>query len=122
MKLNLNPKTDPNLLGEALRDEFFVQEEKQTKFGKYRQLGCYDTFEIKDDVTPLPDELLDNDYPEDGYYHVFSKLIENQEVIMKYFWDGDGELEFFFEGGFIWNDDCKKTHGWQFDLEKPEDF
>ena len=119
MKLNINPKTNPDILGETLRDEFFKQELKHTRHGDYRQLGCYDTFELKDDVTPLPDELLDEEYPEDGIYHVFKKTIDGQEIIMKYFWDGDGELEFFFKGGMISNDDCKKTYGWTFYDEKP---
>jgi hypothetical protein len=122
MKLNLNPKTNPDLLGETLRDEFFKQELKHTRYGDYRQLGCYDTFELKDDVTPLPDELLDEEYPEDGSYHVFKKMVDGQEIIMKYFWDGDGELEFFFKGGMISNDDCKKTYGWTFYDEKPIDW
>jgi hypothetical protein len=114
--LSINPKDNPNEIGELLRGEFFNQ--------KDNKLGCYETFEIKENVKQLEDEeIRDNDeeYLEFGgsdyviTYKVFSKEINGEEVIMKYFWDGDGVLEFHFKDGtFLSNDDCKKTHDWEY--------
>jgi len=35
-------------------------------------------------------------------------------IVMKYYWDGDGELVFESQNWSLINDDCKKTNGWEF--------
>jgi len=90
---------DPNVIGEYLRDQFFDQSK-----GK----GCYDTFDVRDDVTELPVE-----YDYDERWYVYEKDVNGTHVIMKWYWDGDGTLEFYFDDGTdITNDDCKKSHTW----------
>lgn len=94
---------DPNVIGEILRDKFFKQDRENGK------LGCYSTFELREDVKQLPDE---NNYDE-GINVTVSKL---DDVIMKYYWCGDGTLQFFFDDGQILsNYDAKKTYNWGFD-------
>lgn len=117
------PKRNPNEVGELLRNEFFKEEYAVPKYGRYRKLGCYDTFELAEDVVTLPDEPIDPDYPSEGSYHVFEKIIDNQKVTMMYYWDGDGDLSFYFEdGSCVTNDDCKKTYNWEyFETGKPEE-
>jgi hypothetical protein len=113
--VNLNPKDNLDELGEMLRKEFFAEEYDIFGGEKYRKLGCYSVFEVKADVVPLPDEAIDKEYPEDGNYHVFSKIIDKEIVIMKYYWDGDGTLEFHFNNGScLVNDDCKKDYVWKY--------
>jgi len=105
---------DPNTIGEYFRDQFFKQEIN----GKYFK-GCYSTFELQDSVVKLPDEIVDKDYPEDSeVYTCAQKIIDNQKIVMKYYWDGDGILEFHFEdGSYLENDDCKKDYIWKWRKE-----
>jgi len=100
-----------NAVGELFRDAFFNQKEGH--------FGCYSTVELNPDVVKLPDEKgLDED--EDITY----TCAEWNGVKARWYWDGDGYLEFTWgndddtwEDGKdlygIWNDDCKKSHGWQ---------
>lgn len=122
MKLVIDAKNNPDMLGELLRQEFFKEEYEVSLGIRYRKLGCYSTFEIAEGVVQSEDEPLDEEFPEEGHYHVFEKFIDGQLVTMKYYWDGDGELDFYFDDGMLCNDDCKKTYGWKFYSEKPEDF
>ena len=39
--------SDPNLIGEILRDKFFKQDKENGKF------GCYSTFELRENVVEL---------------------------------------------------------------------
>jgi len=107
MKFKISPKTHPNIVGEYLRDQFFDQSNDLR--------GCYSTFELMPDVIQLDEErVLDC---EDGtyFYQVSQKLIGNKIVWMKYYWDGDGVLEFHFENGSkLINNDCKKDYVWQY--------
>jgi hypothetical protein len=118
MKLNLDPKKNSNLVGEALRDAFFNQE---------KGFGCYSTFELLPDVEKLPNEpVLDNEDEDEldifeFEYVVAKKIIEGQEVIMKYYWEGDGTLEFHFNGGMLYNTDCKKDYTWEFVSDEIDD-
>jgi len=95
--------SDPNVIGEHLRDEFFDGER-----------GCYYTFDLKNDVTELPNELVDSE-DDSLEYNVSQKNINNENIVMKYYWDGDGCLEFHWSDGTVLiNTDCKKDHGWRF--------
>lgn len=110
--LKYNPEEHTDELGEALRNEFFNQDD-----GNY---GCYSTFELRDGIEELPSEIVDNDW---GDYEikcsVFSKTINDKKVIMKYWWDGDGTLEFHFEdGSYLYNGDCKKDYVWEYVMKE----
>lgn len=99
---------DPDAVGEFLRDQFFVQWEN----GKRKGTGCYSTFELQPDVTVLPKEPVDDD--PDMYYDVALKNVQGEQIKMRYYWDGDGLLQFIFEDGVVLeNDDCKKDYGWE---------
>ena len=70
---------NPNILGEALREEFF--KEKDGKF------GCYNNFELADDVIPLPNRKVywdNSNLPEDLLedWTCAKKLIHGVEVFM----------------------------------------
>lgn len=118
-----NPQSNPDMVGELLRQEFF-KEEYETYLGKkYRKTGCYSTFNLAEGVEELPDEPVDPNYPSDGTYHVSKKIVDGRVVIMKYWWDGDGTLEFHFEdGSLLCNNDCKKDHDWECYGELPADW
>jgi hypothetical protein len=105
--IHSDPKEHPNIVGELLRNEFFNQYN-----GK---LGCYSTFDVNTDVKDLPRETVFGVDDDEIMYNVFEKTVDGQRVVMKYYWDGDGTLEFHFEdGNFISNDDCKKDYVWEY--------
>ena len=104
----LNNGRDRVFLGEFLRSKFFNQT---------NGLGCYSSFILNENVVELPDEdfngLLWSENPkgmkgEDIYHCAVWNGIK-----MRYYWDGDGYLEFIIDDNTrIYNDDCKKTDRW----------
>jgi len=122
MKLSLDTeqliKTERslNLIGEFLRGLFFDQSE-----GEY---GCYSTFKVNEGVVEYPDiPVLDN-LPlvmkryklshgnENGLFNV------TNSIEMRYYWDGDGYLEFRLpDSAIISNNDCKKDYNWKLGVE-----
>lgn len=105
----INPKENPNEVGELLRAKFFNQKTKCS--------GCVSTFELNSEVKVLPDEV---DFSEDPNYTVTYKCaelnIEGSIIEMRYTWDeGDGELTFSFpDGSSVCNFDCKKNNRWEY--------
>ena len=92
---------DIDLLGEILRDRFFDQND--------HELGCHGTFTLRPEVKKMPSEVDE----EDGIIWTCATAEFNGMVVeMRYFWDGDGTLEFSLPDCLLSNDDCKKTHGW----------
>lgn len=87
-----------NALGEFLRELFFDQS---------KGLGCYQSFDVNNDVEELENET-DN---ENG---IVWKCYKFAGVIMKYYWDGDGFLKFELPNQkSLVNDDCKKDYNWK---------
>jgi len=88
----LNNPYGINAVGELLRSIFFNQS---------KGLGCYENFELN----PWAKSLL-NETEDDIVY----TCAEWNGIKMRYFWDGDGYLEFVLdnEEKTIYNDDCKK--------------
>lgn len=98
---------DANIVGELLRDKFFNQDRENGKF------GCYSTFELNNGVVKLPDEMN-----EEFVVKVICAKLD--DIVMKYWWEHDGDLSFYFLNGEILNNsDAKKSHGWQW-LSTPE--
>lgn len=97
---------DPNIIGEILRDKFFKQNRQKGCF------GCYSTFELRENVIKLPDFVeVDKDFSDITTTWTRAKL---DDVEMRYYWDGDGVLEFHLsDGGLVFNDDCKKDYRWE---------
>jgi hypothetical protein len=117
LNMFVSPEEFPDFIGEFLRDSFFDQSK-----GK----GCYETFDLKEDVENLPDESIDTSDWDSNWidnnieyvYRCAKKVIDDKVVIMKYYWDGDGVLEFHFEDGSILeNNDCKCSYDWEY-IEK----
>jgi hypothetical protein len=100
-------EANPNAVGEFLRDIFFYQSK-----GEY---GCYTTFDVRAFVNPLPDEEIEGieDYieaPDNLHWTVY----EYNGIKMRYYWDGDGTLEFILsDDRILSNTDCKKSHNWE---------
>lgn len=100
---------NPNTVGEYLRDIFF-----DTKGGTL--YGCYTTFDVRSEVNSLPPEpviYFDGEQEfedEDNVWTVYEFL----GIKMRYYWDGDGTLEFILrDGRHLSNDDCKKSNRWE---------
>lgn len=104
MKFNITLDTDnyPEFFGEYLRNEFFDQS---------KGFGCYSTFETRSGVIRLSDQY---DPEEEITWQCFRKTINDVDVDMKYYWDGDGTLCFNFpDGSGLFNNDCKKSSTWE---------
>ena len=105
---------NPNALGELLRNEFFNQDNGD--------LGCYSTFDLREDVTGIEErEITEEAGAEWEFKEIWTiahKIIDGKIVTMRYYWDGDGYLDFTFPGGFVLlNRDCKKTYNWELDSD-----
>ena len=101
---------EPDSLGEHFRDQFFVQYDGEKYLGK----GCYSQFDVHPDVVELETIPVDPEYPDLDKWIRYQKEINGEIVLMRYYWDGDGCLEFHFEdGSFIRNNDCKKDYNWE---------
>ena len=93
-----------NLLGEFLRNYFFDQS---------KGTGCYSTFELNSEVKELPQENIE-DWDDVFNPNVKYTVASREGIIMRYYWDGDGYLEFILPNDkIIFNSDCKKDHGWR---------
>lgn len=102
LKLEVEPKSHPNQVGELLRNEFFA--------GK---LSAYNCFEWSSAVSKLADEAVEDDYGMD--YKCAEKEINGVKVKCRWFADGDTTLQFVFsDGSVLENDDAKKVYCWRF--------
>ena len=100
--IDLDSFSSPDLVGEVLRDRFFLQDQSQHLY------GCYSTFKLRQEVQSLPPEPV-----EDDPSMVWTRA-ERDGILMRYYWDGDGTLEFVFpDGARVRNTDCKKDHAWE---------
>lgn len=119
--IEITAEENPDAVGELLRSKFF-------KIGP-GEVGCYSVFEWQDDVQPLPsvpvaqhnhdpkieaDDFCEACDCDNGRYTRGKKA----GIECRWFWDGDGFLAFKLPGSDEWlfNSDCKKSHGW--DLHK----
>lgn len=98
----------PRAVGEYLRSRFWDQTE-----GKY---GCYSTFTYCPDVEELPDEPEPSSDP-DWYDDIVWHCAQWNGIKCRWYWDGDGMIEFTFpDGRVLRNSDCKKDYEWEWDL------
>lgn len=106
--IKASPKDNPNQVGEILRSKFFAE-----------GYGCYSCFDWAKDVKPLPFEYVECDSDIEEEYrmtYACAELTTDDTVVKcRYFWDGDGELQFIFpDGSCLINDDCKKDYRWKY--------
>lgn len=99
-----------DLAGEVLRYISF------TKNGT----GCYSNFDLEDDFEEIASTNLPNiaariclgdDIEDINNIPVFYSKEKNLMVF--WYWDGDGTLGFIDGNRIIFNTDCKKDHDWQ---------
>ena len=104
LTVTINPETAPNAVGELLRAQFFGVSSEEG-------LGCYTHFEWAKDVKPLPNEVVD----EDDEFPMSWKRGMLDDIECRWYWDGDGTLEFLFsDGSVLYNTDCKKDYRWEY--------
>lgn len=90
-------------LGEYLRNQFFDQSQG---------LGCYSSFEMREDVIDLDPSPVEN-FEEMMWQNYEKEVVGIGKVKMRFFWDGDGTLEFVLPSGEVLsNSDCKKNFNW----------
>lgn len=99
---------DPNVFGEALRNYIFVKTNEN-------DLGCYSTFEVARGFDEVKDTTLQMQIcsylccPED----ITPIMLKNGNLIVAWFWDGDGVLLVGEDNHWAINTDCKKDYRWE---------
>lgn len=110
---------DANDFGEALREYCFLP----SNGGIY---GCYSTFKLRPEFKKFnPTEdilsiLLGHNYRGNEYYSgnevvkiEQNSCFSNGNVIVAWYWDGDGTLYFREGKKAAFNNDCKKDYCWE---------
>lgn len=111
---------EPDHIGEWLRDMFFNQS-PEMPHRSHSKTGCYSTFELNADVRELPNESESRWGNNHEYTCAEKDFPEVGTIKMRYYWDGDGYLEFLFTDGYtIYNTDCKCSYGWRNEEPAPE--
>ena len=122
--LSLDEIKDPNTVGEVLRDWSFKE-----------MYGCYSCFDL---IFGFKDVKINEMYiskplsifapvfyqqtdPEEAVEYrreVKSKMSlyynEERDILVAWYWEGDGELYFNAGGIEVYNKDCKKDYTWEF--------
>ncbi len=121
--VELDSEDNPDAVGEFLRSSFFNQKNVEESWGDYRQLGCYQTFEWREDVEPLDSLLVDQeDSIWTGDLNLKWTRGQKNDIECRWYWDGDGTLAFHLpDGKWLVNVDCKKNYEWNL-RDSPEDF
>lgn len=117
--INTQTEEDPNVVGEVFREYTFVGE----------GTGCYSNFTLRESFEPLEYKdipqhvhelvgggiITENEYDRRAYASRVQMYKCNlSDIIVVWFWDGDGTL-YFREGDVeVLNDDCKKNYTWEF--------
>ena len=100
--VEVDPKRNPNAVGELLRGKFFAA-----------KLGAYNWLDWASNAKKLDDEPVEGDYGED--YHRAEMEIDGNKIKCRWFADGDTTLQFVFsDGSVLENDDAKKVYCWRF--------
>lgn len=122
-------KESPDAIGEILRKWAFARD----------GYGCYSTFDVRPEFesvtpsylefskimgrpySPSKDHSYGWDDTDDEIMQRMSWFKHPNGIEMGWYWDGDGTLCFYvpeleddFYDGTVTNDDCKKSHGWEF--------
>ncbi len=88
------------IIGETMRSYFF---------GTEKGYGCYSNFEYAIDDK----EVIEKDENENSVHNI---TCSKTGVKCRWYWDGDGYLEFIFpDGTIVSNNDCKKDYKWTLD-------
>ena len=120
--LSLDEIKDPNTVGEILREWAFKE-----------RLGCYSCFDLIHGFEnvkineryiekPLsifaPLAYSDLEYALEYRKEVKEKMSlyyhKERDVLVAWYWEGDGELYFNADGIEVYNRDCKKDYTWEF--------
>ena len=131
--IDLLTEQDANKFGEALRGFCFE--------GNCEKVGCYSTFEVINVLKEVKEgkiyeeavKILDTEYKES--IHVYHLNVEEKdcwiayndpddnpermrvrepfEIVLAWYWDGDGSLLFRFNNRIVINTDCKCDYTWK---------
>jgi len=109
--------------GELLRGLVFDQQLVTSKSWhgsvyKYRQTGCYSTFDLNSDfikINPEKYPKLFNRIKPSSDWDIHVQAYENDRIVVMWWWDGDGDLTIWIkeEPTALQNTDCKKGYGWE---------
>src|SRR5688572_18211850 len=104
----------PIAVGGALLGKFW--DESPTPVHPWGRRGCYSSFEYLPEVQELPDEIETwkstwggAEYEEKITWH----SAKWNEIVCRWYWDGDGYVEFIFpDGSVLHNGDIKNDDDW----------
>ena len=109
--MTIDCKEDPDAVGEFLRRNFFAE-----------KIGCYNCFDWEINVRSLePRPVILGACVDDQHEFEWTRgersFLDGIDaayfVECRYYWDGDGHLEFIFpDGARLVNTDCKHYRGW----------
>lgn len=114
---------NPDVVGEALRNYCFINDDTKPFPRGYKQIGCYETFDVRPDAEKLSkSEIWDcfssysgwRELPDSFKMEGYSFSVGNKRIKAVWGWDGDGCLIFVGPDFVIVNDDCKGTKGWYY--------
>lgn len=116
---------------EILRSLVFDEKTIKTKWGDYKETGCYDTFKTHPEFVKIDAkskrnlyDLLDwdaSDYMDSPFVsglendNIFVNAVESPSMIAMWYWEGDGTLLVHIKGekyAYI-NNDCKNDYDWE---------
>lgn len=115
MNIKVSNISNVDVLGELLRDLTF-----DTQPG---EVGCYNTFDLKPGFVKNEDnqsketiaEIMGLDEVDARTLQIYEN--ESLQLLVAWFWDGDGTLFFEVEDGDdivrVINTDCKKDYCWE---------
>ena len=106
---------EPDAKGEVLRNLAFVDDREE--YG-YRLKGCYETFDLKPEFSPIDPSTYPFLYNEFSYYEsegILTYAFESPELVVIWSWDGDGTLLIYVKGEkyYYINTECKCSYGWE---------
>lgn len=113
--ISIEELNDPNTVGEVLRDWSF--REKTGCYNCFDLIYGFENVKINEWYLQKPFNLFksqDSKYNQEIkkrmslYYH------KERDILVAWFWDGDGELYFNAGGVEVYNKDCKKDYTWEF--------
>ena len=111
--MEIDSERNPDAVGEFLRSSFFDEKNVESRWGDYRETGCYQTFDWRADVEPLDSLPVDQEASLGEDPGMEWTRGQKDGIECRWYWDGDGTLAFHLpDGKWLVNTDCKKDHDW----------
>lgn len=105
---------------EALRSLVFDEQYNVYQHKKYKQRGCYSTFNTRSDFVDIEPDTYPKlnkcfDWCRDREYNDIEVCaVESSDIVSMWAWDGDGTLLVYIKGEnyYYINSDCKCSYDW----------